>query len=183
MVRHLPNILSVLRLLAAPLAAWLLLQDHNIAAFALFLAAGISDFFDGYIARHWRSTSVLGAWLDSAADKFLILLSLIALLYLGKVPLWLVALVLLRDMGIAAGAALAWSFSLPLTFAPGPAGKATTAMLLAYVSGWMLLLAFDLDAPRLMQAGAITVAALTILSGAAYGRGFLRALFLGGRTA
>jgi cardiolipin synthase len=51
MIRHLPNLLSALRLLAAPFAAWLIVQEHDIAAVLIFAAAGASDGLDGYIAR------------------------------------------------------------------------------------------------------------------------------------
>ena len=64
----------------APLAAWLILNDHDTAALAVFAAAGLSDRLDGFIARHWHVTSRFGAWLDPAADKLLMLLCFIALL-------------------------------------------------------------------------------------------------------
>ena len=182
-MRHLPNLLSGLRLLLAPLAAWLLLHDHDSAALALFAIAGLSDLLDGYIARHWGLTSRFGAWLDPAADKLLILLSLVTLLYLGWVPLWLVVMVLARDIAIALGAILSWAFSLPWVVAPLMIGKASAAVLVGYVGAWLLLLAFDQDWPRLMHAAALTVAVFTVLSSAAYARAFLKALFLGRRTA
>src|ERR1700744_230992 len=118
MLRHLPNLLSALRLMAAPLAAGLLLNDHDSAALAIFAAAAFSDLLDGYVARRWGFTSRFGAWLDPAADKLLTTLCLLALLHMGRAPLWLVLLVLLRDLGIALGAVLAWVLSLPLRIAP-----------------------------------------------------------------
>ena len=147
MLRHLPNLLSALRLMAAPLAAGLLLDDHDSAALAVFVAASFSDLLDGYVARRWGFTSRFGAWLDPAADKLLMLLCFVALLRLGVAPLWLVALVLARDLGIALGAALAWALSLPLRIAPLLIGKAATAVQVAYIGVWLLLLAFDLESP------------------------------------
>lgn len=183
MLKHLPNLLSGLRLLAAPLAAWLVLVGHDTAALSLFAAAGISDLADGYVARRWGFASRFGAWLDPAADKLLMILCLMALMHMGKAPFWLVALVLARDLAIALGVALAWALSLPLRIAPLIIGKATTAVQVCYIGVWLLLLAFELDAPRLMLAGAFTVAVFTLLSAFAYGSAFLRALFFGGRTA
>lgn len=182
-MRHLPNLLSGLRLLMAPLAAWLLLNDHDTAALSIFALAGLSDLLDGYIARHWGFTSRFGAWLDPAADKLLILLTLASLLYMGLAPLWLVVLVLARDIAIALGAIAAWAFSLPWKVAPLMIGKATAAVLVGYVGAWLLLLAFDQDWPRLMHAAALTVAVFMLLSSAAYARAFLKALFFGGRIA
>jgi len=67
MVRHLPNLLSTLRLLAAPFAAWLIITDHDTAALLVFAAAGLSDGLDGFIARRWGFTSDFGAWLEKLA--------------------------------------------------------------------------------------------------------------------
>src|SRR4029079_3188209 len=103
MVRHLPNLLSALRLLAAPFAAWLIVHGHDIAALLTFAAAGASDGLDGFIARRWGVMSNFGAWLDPAADKLLMLLCFTALFAVGMTPLWLLALVVVRDVAIAAG--------------------------------------------------------------------------------
>jgi cardiolipin synthase len=183
MLKHLPNCLSALRLVVAPLAAWALLSGHDTAALAMFAGAGLSDLADGMIARHWGFTSRFGAWLDPAADKLLMILCFVVLLHLGAAPFWLVALVLARDIAIALGAIIAWAMSLPLKIAPLIVGKATTAVQIGYVGVWLLLLAFDWEAPRLMLAGAYTVAVFTLLSAFAYGHLFLRALFFGSRTA
>ena len=182
-MKYLPNLLSGLRLLAAPLAAWLVLNDHDTAALAVFAAAGLSDLLDGAVARTYGFTSRFGAWLDPAADKLLMILCLLALLHLGKAPLWLVLLVLLRDLGIVVGVTLAWTLSLPLRIAPLLVGKAATAAQIGYIGAWLLLLAFDLEMPQMMQAAAYGVAFVTLLSGFAYASLFLRALFFGGRTA
>ena len=183
MLKHLPNLLSVLRLMVAPLAAWALWNGHDTAALAMFACAGLSDLADGVIARHWGVTSRFGAWLDPAADKLLMILCFVVLLHLGEAPFWLVVLVLARDIAIALGATIAWALALPLRIAPLIVGKATTAVQVGYVGIWLLLLALDLDAPRLMLAGAYTVAVFTFLSAFAYGHLFLRALFFGSRTA
>jgi hypothetical protein len=83
----------------------------------------------------------------------------------------------------ALGAVLAWALSLPLRIAPLVLGKASMAAEVAYIGIWLVLLALDLEAPRLMLAGALAVAVLTLLSAFAYGRVFLHGLFFGGRTA
>jgi cardiolipin synthase (CMP-forming) len=182
-LRHLPNLLSGFRLLAAPLAAWAILAEHDTAALVIFASAGFSDLADGYVARHWRFTSQAGAWLDPLADKLLMLFCFLALWKVGAAPLWLVALVIARDVVIGSGAVLARMLNLPLRIEPLMIGKATTAVLVGYVGILLLLLALDQDAPRLVKAGHYTVALFVVLSAAIYLHSFLRALLSGRRTA
>jgi cardiolipin synthase len=183
MLRHLPNLLSALRLLAAPLAAWTILAGHDVAALMLFAGAGVSDLADGSVARRWGFTSQFGAWLDPIADKLLMLLCLLALLGVGAVPFWLVVLAVARDATIAGGALLAKILHVPLRVAPLAIGKATSAVLVVYVGMHLVLLAFDKETPHLVLAAGYTVAAFILLSGAAYIQLFLRALSFGRRTA
>lgn len=182
MSRHLPNLLSALRLLAAPVAAWAILDDHDTLALFLFIAASFSDVADGFIARRWGFASQFGAWLDPIADKLLMFSCFLALWKIGAVPLWLVALVIVRDLGIAGGALLAKFCGLPLKIAPLAIGKATTAVLAVFVGARLLLLAFDVEAPRYVAAASYTAAAFILLSGAVYALLFLKLLF-GGRHA
>jgi cardiolipin synthase len=183
MLRHLPNLLSALRLLAAPFAAWLILQSHDTAALLVFAAAGASDGLDGFIARRWGFTSQFGAWLDPAADKLLALLCFTALWKVGIVPVWLLLLVLARDGAIAAGWLLAKALSLPVAFDPPLIGKAATVVQVVYVLGLLLMLAFDIQAPQLALAGAVVVAALIAATGLLYALIFLRGVSAGRRIA
>jgi cardiolipin synthase len=183
MSRHLPNLLSALRLLAAPLAAFLIVAGDDLAALLVFALAGASDAADGFIARRWGHTSRFGAWLDPAADKLLMLACLVALYRVGAAPLWLTALVVGRDLSLGAGAVLAKGLSLPLHIAPIRLGKASTLMQIVYVGLLLLLLAVERDAPGLMMAAAIVTAGVTILSWLAYVQIFLRVLVPGRRTA
>jgi len=183
MIRHLPNVISALRLLAAPLAAWLIFSGHDTAALLVFAAAGASDGLDGFIARHWGVTSDFGAWLDPAADKLLMLLCFAALLAIGVAPLWLVALVVARDLAIAGGWLLIKLFGLAVATAPLLLGKASTMVQVLYIFTALLLLAFDLDAPRLALAASWACGLFTILSALAYGGVFLRGFFAGRHVA
>lgn len=182
MLRHLPNLLSALRLLAAPLAAWAILTDRDTAALILFVAASFSDVADGFIARRWGFMSQIGAWLDPIADKLLMFFCFLALWKAEAIPLWLVVLVIARDAAIVSGALLAKLSGLPLRMAPLTIGKATTAVLAVLVGARLLLLAFDVDAPHYVAAGSYTAAAFIVLSGAAYALILLKLLF-GGRHA
>jgi cardiolipin synthase len=183
MLRHLPNLLSGFRLLAAPLTAWAILAEHDGAALAVFAGAGLSDFADGFIARSFRFTSRFGAWLDPIADKLLMLLCFLSLYEVGAAPLWLVALVIARDAIIAGGAVLAKALRLSLRIRPLLVGKAATASEVAYVGVLLFLLAIERDAPLLLRGAGYLVAAFVLLSGLAYLYVFLRALLTRPRKA
>jgi cardiolipin synthase len=183
MIQHLPNFLSALRLLAAPFAAWLIITGHDTAALLMFAAAGLSDGLDGFIARRWGVTSDFGAWLDPLADKLLMLLSFAALFVVGIAPLWLLALIVARDVTIVIGWLLVKVLALPTPTSPLFVGKLSTVVQLLYVLSALLLLAFDLHAPRLAQAAAWVCGGVTVLSAAAYGGVFMRGVFRGRRTA
>ncbi len=182
-LKHLPNFISLLRLVAAPLTACLILWGQEVAAFALFAAAGFSDWLDGFIARHWQLTSRFGAWLDPAADKLLMLLCFLALLMIGVAPWWLVVLVILRDLCIVSGSLLARLLGAPLTVRASLLGKISTAIQIAYIGGVLLLQVFDGDAPRPLFAAAFTAAVFTLLSGLGYAAALIRALMARHNTA
>ena len=179
MTRHLPNLLSALRLLAAPFAAWLILNNHDTAALLVFAAAGLSDGLDGFIARHWHVTSGFGAWLDPAADKLLMLLCFAALFAVGATPLWLLALVVARDGAIAAGWLLIKGLGLPMATTTLFLGKTSTVVQILYILAVLVLLAFDWDAPHLALAAAWACGLFTVLSAAAYAGLLLRGVFAG----
>jgi len=183
MVKHLPNMLSALRLGAAPLVAWEILQGHDAAALLVFALASFSDLLDGFIARRWGVVSRFGTWLDPVADKLLILLCFLALLKMGAAPFWLVALVIARDALIVGGVLLARALYLPVGEEPLLLGKSSTFVQVGYVGAWLVLLSLGMKSPWLMDAFAAAVAILAVLSGLAYGQLFLRALFFVRRTA
>lgn len=174
MIRQIPNMLSALRLLAAPLAAWLILNDHDTAALIVFAFAGASDGLDGYVARRWGFTSRFGAWLDPVADKLLMLFCLTALYGVGATPVWLLALVVARDAAIATGWLLINYLSLPQRSEPLLIGKISTVVQVLYILSMLLLLALDIEAPGLAGAAAWITGLVTVMSGAAYAGGFLR---------
>ena len=171
--------LSALRLLAAPFAAWLILHHHDTASLIVFAAAGASDGLDGFVARRWGVTSRFGAWLDPAADKLLMLLCFAALWKVGVLPVWLLLLVVARDGAIAAGWLLAKALSLPVNFDPPRIGKAATVVQVVYALGVLLMLAFEIQAPGLALAGAFVVAALIVATGLLYALIFLRGISAG----
>jgi cardiolipin synthase len=165
-LRHLPNLISALRIvLVAPLLAAIATRRDE-AALALALAAGISDGLDGFLARRFHWQSRLGSILDPAADKLMLVGAMLVLGLGHAVPWWLVALVVARDAVIAAGA-LAWYAAFRHFDAhPSWLSKTTTVVQIGYV---LLVLAghvFGVTPPA--HAAAWVVAAFTLASGLDY---------------
>ena len=183
LLRQAPNILSALRLVAAPIAAVLVLDGIDVAALCVFVFAGLSDALDGYLAKRFALTSRFGAWLDPAADKLLMLASFVTLTMVGAVPLWLTVLVIGRDVAIVLGVGLARLLAAPLQIEPLTIGKASTVVQVAYVALVLLRLAADLSVPRLILAGSVAVAVFTLLSFFAYAKVWLQAVGASRRAA
>jgi cardiolipin synthase len=108
-VLTIPNGISALRLAGVPLFLWLVLGPRSATAdywaVGVLMAAGLSDWLDGKIARALNQTSRLGQLLDPAADRLYIAATIVALAVRGIIPWWLVAVLALRE--ITVGAALA----------------------------------------------------------------------------
>jgi cardiolipin synthase len=102
--RHIPNMISILRIILTVPTAWMLLIQRFDIALLLFLISGISDGLDGFLAKRFDWQSSLGGLLDPLADKFLLVSSLLALGWLGLIPWWLVTVAILRDLVIVTGA-------------------------------------------------------------------------------
>jgi len=93
-----PNILSLFRLLLIPVFLVLLVLGHLGWALLLIAVSAVTDFVDGYVARHFNQISRLGQLLDPAADRLFILATLLGLAYVGVLPWWLVAVIVGRDV-------------------------------------------------------------------------------------
>ena len=102
--RHLPNAISIMRMLLVVPAGWLLWQSAVAEALVLIAIAGISDAVDGLLARRYNWRTRLGAIADPAADKLLSLVVFVVLALQGHVPWWLLGLVVGRDLVIVIGA-------------------------------------------------------------------------------
>ena len=102
--KDIPNIITVFRFLLVAPVVWAMLNDRFSLALLLFGIAGFSDAVDGYLAKRNNWTSRFGAVMDPLADKLLLVSTFITLGWLGWIPLWLVALVILRDLVILGGA-------------------------------------------------------------------------------
>jgi cardiolipin synthase (CMP-forming) len=164
--RHLPNAISMLRVLLVVPIGWLLWHRHWSDALMLVAVAGISDGLDGYLARHYGWQSRLGGMLDAIADKLLLVSCFVILAWLGEVPLWLAATVCGRDLLIATGALL-WRLLIGRIYPqPSLLSKACTLLQIAYLLAMLLVLA-RWPAPDARPL-AWLVAALCVASGVDY---------------
>jgi cardiolipin synthase (CMP-forming) len=105
-LRDLPNMISLLRLLAVMPIVYLLLKQEFGWALLLFMGAGLSDGLDGFLAKHFGWQSHLGGILDPLADKVLLVACFLVLGALSLVPVWLVGVAVLRDLLIVGGGVL-----------------------------------------------------------------------------
>lgn len=164
----LPNLITLARLLAVPVTIHLLLSGNYPAAFWLFVAAGVSDALDGIIAKQFNVASRVGAFLDPLADKALLIGIFVTLGVLDQVALWLVILIVFRDILIVGGAILFQTLTHSLTMEPLLVSKTNTAAQLMLAAAILAELGLGLTLPGLVHVLVFVVTATTVVSGAAY---------------
>lgn len=162
---NLPNLITLGRLLCVPLAIWLILGERYGLAFWVFVAAGVSDALDGWIAKRWDQRTPLGALLDPIADKALLAAVYITLGCAGELPHWLVILVVLRDLLIVGGYLLSHGANAP---EPLFISKVNTLVQIALVGFVLARLGLDID-EQLVTSSLIAAAGVTtVWSGLSY---------------
>ncbi len=129
----LPNAISLMRIaLVAPILI-LLLDGQFGWALALFCVAGFSDGLDGYLAMRFGWTTRLGGLLDPTADKLLVTGLFITMAWIDLIPVWLAAIVILRDVVIVGGA-IAYNFIVePVPGEPSRISKLNTALQMLFI--------------------------------------------------
>jgi cardiolipin synthase len=177
-----PNIITIARFLAVPGIIYALSHGQMTFAFILFVAAGVSDGIDGFIARQFNQRSELGAWLDPIADKLLLVSVYIMLGITGNLPDWLVILVVSRDVLIVGAVILASVMDQPMEADPILVSKANTAAQILLVAVRLLELAFEISLGPSAAILTAAVAVLTILSAASYFRIWMRHMGMAGRS-
>lgn len=124
--RHIPNFITVLRILLVFPVIDFMLQRRFGLSLGLFALAGVSDGLDGFLAKHYHWQSRLGSYLDPLADKLLLVSSFLALAWIGLVPFWLLAAVVLRDLVILTGAIAYYFLQEPFEGQPHWTSKVNT---------------------------------------------------------
>jgi cardiolipin synthase (CMP-forming) len=163
-----PNLITIGRILLVPVVVWAIGSGEMLVAFLLFLAAGVSDAIDGFIAKRFNMTSEIGAYLDPLADKALIMSIYIALGITEAIPRWLVILVVSRDIMIIGGVILSWLVGNPIKVKPLLVSKLNTVAQIVFACLVLGSLGLHFDARQSEQALMALVAVLTLLSVAFY---------------
>jgi cardiolipin synthase len=166
------NQLTLMRMLLIPAFVILLLYGYRGWALLTFMAAGITDLFDGLIARLTGEKTTLGAWLDPMADK-LLLVTMFVMLTLpdvgepNRLPIWFTVLVISRDVAIVGTVAVVNLAVGPRTFRPSIYGKIATAL---YIVTGVVALYFNYlgQASSLVQLLIYASLAITFISAAHY---------------
>ena len=133
----LPNLLSFIRLCMIPAFLILLLNGYNFIATIVFAIAASTDWIDGQVARRTNSVSKLGQLLDPFVDRFLMISGVVGLLLVGRLPVWIVLVVVLRDVFMLAGGSYLltrWKVRVPVIYA----GKVATTLLYVGFAGVLL---------------------------------------------
>ena len=176
---NLPNALASLRILLAPLMFWIILNPEFFTdngyhitwnyyfASLLFVLASITDFFDGYIAREWNQTTMLGSILDPLADKMLTLAAFLGLMMIGEASAWAIYIIIVRELFITGIRTIAISEGISVK--ASWAGKVKTVVQMIAIG--FLLMHWPLGTELLWFA-----VLLTVYSGLEYLYGFRAAL-------
>ena len=164
----LPNALCIARILLAGPTAYALYMGRYELTLVLFAVAAISDGLDGWLAKHFGWTTRLGKILDPIADKVLLVMLFVTLVWIGLVPLWLALAAVFRDVVIVLGAACYTLFIGHVEGHPTRISKLNTLLQICFGLGVIADAAWDLMAPAfLMVLGAATFVT-TIVSGLDY---------------
>jgi cardiolipin synthase len=164
---NLANIITFGRLCAVPLAFWLVLVHRIDDAFLLFVAAGLSDALDGWLARRFGGNAI-GALMDPVADKALVVTMYITLAAIGVLPTWLAILVVFRDLLIVGGIAVLAVLGHAVAIRPLYISKLNTVLQIVLIGVSLLQGGFGLGIPGLAAGLTWCVAVTTLASGAAY---------------
>jgi cardiolipin synthase len=164
---NIPNAISLLRVILIPFYIDLMIYDYYGPALLVFLAACVTDALDGLIARLTRTQTELGAFLDPAADKLLILSAFVTLVLIGKLPVWLVIIVVSRDVILTLGSLMLYLMGHKLVIRPSLIGKTTTVLQFGVVSLTMVLINYG-KGWGVLSILEWTTAVVTIASGVQY---------------
>jgi cardiolipin synthase len=168
-IRQLPNLITIVRFILSPILATLIYSHRFSEALYLVFFAGATDWLDGYTARKLHVAGRIGAVLDPLADKALLVTLFLALCYIGLIPVWLLCLVMGRDLIIVGGAILLRLFRNVHRFSPSIVGKVSTFFQIVFVLLVLLWATFPYRIFFWLEWTALVLTTIfTILSGAGY---------------
>jgi cardiolipin synthase len=165
---NIPNIITLCRILLVPVIIWAITSHQMTIAFVVFIAAGVSDAVDGFLAKRFNMTTEIGAMLDPIADKALLVSIYVALGIGDAIPRWLVILVVSRDFMIVGAMILSWVLGNPMPVKPLMVSKLNTVAQVAFAALVLAALGFHFDADPYDTLLMGCVAILSLLSVALY---------------
>ncbi|GAA0713533.1 CDP-alcohol phosphatidyltransferase family protein [Dokdonella soli] len=169
MLRHLPNLITALRIVLVVPLCWLIGAGRYEGALLIAAIAGLSDAVDGFLAKRFGWQSWIGGMLDPVADKLLLTAAFVWLALAGELPIWLAALVVGRDLAIVAGAVAYHALIGRFDAAPSRLSKLTTVVQIVFVLAELLHLSHWIEVPSPLRAVLIAITAgLTLASGLHY---------------
>ncbi|MDT8325690.1 MAG: CDP-alcohol phosphatidyltransferase family protein [Bacteroidota bacterium] len=158
MFSTLANRLSVLRMLLSPVFFYFLVSEYwlyNQLSLAVFLAAAVTDWYDGEIARRSGTVTTMGTFLDPLADKFLTSAAFLAFAFLDYVPWWMVGVIVVRDLLITVLRSLAQSRGMHIATSKTAQTKTFIQMAVLYYL-LLLIVGSDVDWVRTAAGGVLT---------------------------
>ncbi len=164
---NLPNYITLSRIVLIPFFINFMIYGYDREAFIVFVAACITDALDGMIARLTDTKTELGAFLDPIADKLLIISAFVTLVLLGMLPVWLVIIVISRDIILVLGSIAIYFTGPKFVARPSVIGKITTLLQLITVTLSLIVRTFGVEI-RLMTVLQWGTAAFTIVSAVQY---------------
>lgn len=168
MLKQIPNIITVLRILLVVPLVYLLAEENYYHAIWIFFIAGFSDGVDGYLAKHFNWKTRIGAIMDPLADKLLLVSTMLLLCLNQQMSWWLFGLVTLRDLIIVGGAVVYHRALGPYDMAPSRLSKGNTFFQILYVVSILVSLGLYTLPQLYMTVLMVTVYITTISSGLHY---------------
>jgi cardiolipin synthase (CMP-forming) len=165
---NLPNFITIGRLLLVPALIVMITQGRWLAALICFVAAGVSDAVDGYIAKRYSLTTELGAFIDPLADKALLMSIYVTLSVIGTLPAWLAITIVSRDVMIILGIVVAWVMGRPFPIRPLPVSKVNTVAQIAFAGIVLAANAFSFELGQARSWMMALIVVLTVASAGAY---------------
>lgn len=171
---NLPNTVTVARIVLVPFVVWAITAGRYQLAFWLFVAAGLSDAVDGFLAKRLGAQSEFGAYLDPLADKALLMSIYVTLGIVTLLPLWVVIAVVSRDIMILGAVIVSWIVGKPINIQPLIVSKLNTLAQILLATLALASNAFLFNPSPFEEMLLVAVGALTLLSAAAYLASWLR---------
>ena len=184
---NLPNAITMIRVAMIPVFLWFTYYESRVDSFVaalIYAATGATDFLDGWVARRTGTVTVIGKFLDPLADKLILMSVLIMLVHLGRVPAWLVILILAREFTVTGLRTMAMSEG--IVIAAGQEGKHKATFQVAGITFLLLhytypvdigVWAFEFDANKVGTLLLFLSLAYSIWSMVDYFVGFIRAVY------